>query len=166
MKRIFLSLVIAFMFSSAYGQVVRIGVLGLGFSNESLGLHIMEASYAPKPRFDVGAYIKSGIGGSEDGDTAEGTVGVGMGVQGKFYLLTGTVKPFVGLQVGPRFGASGEVDLGTGTGDGKAGVSLEVTPQVGLRFGPLNIWGSYENQAVQGNIGFVFGFGNFDKVKK
>jgi hypothetical protein len=167
MKKFLTIVALLLLVINANSQVVRVGLLGVGIGGGSKGggatLHIVDISYAPQPRFDVGIYSNLGLGGSSDadGENASFRGGFGIGAQGKFYITTGKIKPFVGLQAGPRFGGSVSVsdDL---LEEAKGGVSMQVIPQVGLRLGPVNIWGSYINKSIQGNFGFVFGFGNFD----
>lgn len=169
MRKILVSVFLLASLSSVNAQVVRVGLLGFGAGggskNAGLTMHILDINYAPQPRLDFGIYSNLGVGASanENAEAGSASGGFGLGVQSKFYLLTGKLKPFVGLQVGPRFGGSAKFNADGVTDDSKAGVQFQVVPQLGLRLGPLNLWGSYANKAVQINGGFVFGFGKFDE---
>jgi hypothetical protein len=157
------SFVLFCAFQAANAQLVRVGILVVGLG-QGATIHILDINYAPKSRFDVGLYSNLGIGGSGSGETATAQGGFGLGAQGKFFLTTGTVKPFVGLQVGSLFGGKFSVDESGEDIDADGGVLFQAVPQVGLRLGPLNIWGSYANKGVLFNAGFVFAFGSgFDK---
>jgi hypothetical protein len=139
-----------------FGQVTRIGVLGFGFGAGAATLHIIEASYAPKPSYDLGVYANAGFGGDEN----NGSLGTGLGLQGKYYFLTGKFKPFVGAQTGIRVGFKTNTDSNGNVKD-DGGLFFQAVPQAGFRIGPLNMWASYADNNIQGNLGFVFGFGKF-----
>ncbi|MCP9755215.1 hypothetical protein EGI26_08625 [Lacihabitans sp. CCS-44] len=150
-----------FMFTlsfSVHAQVVRVGLVGVGVgggqNSGRFALHLLEASYAPQPRIDFGGYFGAALGASTD----KASAGVRYGVQSKFYLMTEKFKPFVGLQAGLNSG--GFVDVNTEE-VATAGTKFQVTPQVGFRVGPLNIWASYQNGFMV-NGGLVFGFGKFE----
>jgi hypothetical protein len=158
MKKTFaLFSLITFCSMSISAQVFRVGLLGVGVgggqNSGRLAVHIFEAAYAPSPRVDFGGYWGVAVAG----DTESASAGFRYGAQSKFYLMTGKFKPFVGLQLGLNTGAKVEEyseKIATG-------IKFQVTPQAGFRFGPLNIWASYQSGFMV-NGGFVFGFGKFD----
>jgi hypothetical protein len=149
---------------SVSAQVVRVGILGIGAGGGAngarLALHLADVSYAPKPKFDAGIYLGMGVGGSGDETSASVEGGVRYGVQGKYYFMTKKFKPFAGLQVGLNSGVSASVDDTGNTSNEEAGTKFQVTPQLGFRVGPLNIWASYQSGFMV-NGGLVFGFGKF-----
>jgi len=158
MKKGFTLLGLIFICSlSISAQVVRVGIVGIGLgggdNSGRLALHLIEASFAPRPNFDFGAYYGAQLAGNDTGASA----GIRYGIQGKYYLLTDKFKPFVGVQAGLNNGLS--IDLDT-EAIGEAGTKFQITPQAGFRFGPLNIWASYQS-GFMFNGGLVFGFGKF-----
>ena len=165
-KSILLSAFVLFS-SCLSAQVVRVGLLGYGTgggsNNSGATIHLIEASYAPKPRFDAGIYAGFGLSakGANSSNSAI-SAGVRYGVQGKFYLLTGTIKPFIGLQAGLNSGASFSVDnTSSSVTDAGVGTNFQITPQAGFRLGPINLWASYQEKSIRYNGGFVFSFGSF-----
>ncbi len=172
MKKVVLVILCAFMaVFSADAQVVRVGILtgvgaGVGASNSkaNMALHILDAAYAPAPNYDFGAYIDLGVKGSNiDDNSVDAAGGLAYGLQGKYYFLTEKFKPFVGLQAGLQTGGKASVDVdGNLSDESKIGTSFQVTPQVGFRVGPLNVWGAYRTgMGLSGNVGLVWGFGSF-----
>lgn len=169
MKRNLFTVAMFFLLSfGSQAQVVRASLLtgvGLRASSSSANVtwHILDLSYAPKPNFDAGIYFDLGAGGSGSAD-GSGSVKAGAmyGVQGKYYFLTNTFKPFVGLQAGLQTGGGLNVDMNSNVQDVEAGTKLQVTPQAGFRVGPLNVWTSYRSGWGLGfHGGLVWGFGNF-----
>ncbi len=142
---------------SVSAQVVRVGLAGIGIGggqkSARFAAHIVEASYAPQPRIDFGGYFGVALGASTD----KASAAVRYGVQSKVYLMTEKFKPFVGLQAGLNSG--GFVDVNTEE-MATANTKFQVTPQLGFRVGPLNIWASYQSGFMV-NGGLVFGFGKF-----
>lgn len=166
-KFLVVAMMLFFGFSSQ-AQVVRASLftgLGVRPGSESAGVtwHLLDVSYAPKPSFDAGMYFDLGVGGGADnGGSASASAGFSYGFQGKYYLLTNTFKPFVGLQAGLQTGGSFAV-----SGDGdldelEAGTKFQVTPQAGFRVGPLNVWTSYRTGVgLSFHGGLIWGFGSF-----
>ena len=160
MKKTFTLLALLIIGSiGASAQVVRVGILGAGLgggqNSGRLAVHIFEAAYAPNPRIDFGGYLGAAVGGNSESASA----GIRYGVQSKFYLMTEKFKPFVGLQLGLNTRA--KVDVNSEE-IAEAGTKFQITPQAGIRVGPLNIWASYQNGFMV-NGGLVFGFGKFDR---
>lgn len=171
MKTIFISAFLAtFLAISSQAQVVRASLLtgvGINAGSNSAGVtwHILDVSYAPKPNFDGGMYFDIGAGGSASTD-GSGSLKAGAmyGVQGKYYFLTNTFKPFVGLQMGLQSGGSASTDVDGFIEEVDAKTKFQVTPQAGFRVGPLNIWTSYRTGWGLGfHGGLVWGFGNFKR---
>jgi hypothetical protein len=158
-KSLVLFALISLCSMSISAQVYRVGVAGVGAgggkNSGRIALHIVEASYAPNPNMDFGAYLGTAIGSK--GTT--GSIGTRYGVQSKYYFLTEKFKPFVGVQLG--FNSRVKVE-GAAAENLSAGTKLQFVPQAGFRYGPLNVWASYQNSGLMINGGLVFGFGNFD----
>jgi hypothetical protein len=157
-KSLVLFALISLCSMSISAQVYRVGVMGVGAgggkNSGRVALHVVEASYAPNPNMDFGAYLGSAVGGGKK----SATLGTRFGVQSKYYFLTEKFKPFVGVQLGFHNRTKVQAE----TENVSAGTKLQFVPQAGFRYGPLNVWASYQNSGLMINGGLVFGFGNFD----
>ncbi len=166
MKKVFLTLVLASTSFLASSQVVRVG-LGFGTplsgNANSGGISASgELAYAPQPKIDFGVHLGVGAGTS---DIASESVdaGVRYGVHSRYYLKTGTFKPYVGLFA--TMFSGGEIDATSQSIVSKKS-NFGATPTVGFRLGPLNLNAGYtlgggSFKGLNAGFGLLFGFGKF-----